>query len=41
MSSDREANKRAVTAFYDLMFNQCRPLLRVIPEKSANPNTMF
>lgn len=25
MSSDLEANKRTVTAFYDLMFNQCRP----------------
>lgn len=25
MSSDLEANKRTVTAFYDLMFNQGRP----------------
>jgi predicted SnoaL-like aldol condensation-catalyzing enzyme len=25
MSSTQEANKAAVMAFYDLMFNQCRP----------------
>lgn len=25
MSSDPEANKRTVTAFYEMMFNQCKP----------------
>ena len=34
--SDLEKNKRAVTSFYDLMFNQCRP--REAIEKYAGAN---
>ncbi|MBZ5607073.1 MAG: hypothetical protein LAP38_02355 [Acidobacteriia bacterium] len=51
--TDLEANKTTVGAFYDLMFNQRRPaeaiekyvgdwdVLQIIPETSANTNTMF
>jgi hypothetical protein len=39
-----ERNKQNVMAFYDLMFNDCRPaeaVDRVIQEESANGNGMF
>ena len=34
-----ERNKRNVTAFYDLAFNQCKPAEAM--EKYAGDNTMF
>jgi len=38
-------NTANVKAFYDLMFNQCRPAEAIakyaIPETSANDNSMF
>jgi predicted SnoaL-like aldol condensation-catalyzing enzyme len=51
--SDRERNKQNVVAFYDLMFNQCRPreaivkivehwdVLQIVPQEAKNANGMF